>query len=104
MQGTAITTTNSCTVAGGNNYDVTAAGGAYTITLGTTGSPLDGEIISFRTTNALANAITVTNGGTGGGNIGPSSGTMPAGVKGVYDFRWNASGTKWEYAGCKRCA
>lgn len=103
VQGTAITTTNACTVAGGNNYDVTAAS-AYAITLGTGGSPIDGEIISFRTTNSLANAITVTNGGTGGGNIGPSSGTMPASVKGVYDFRWSASGTKWEYAGVKRCS
>jgi hypothetical protein len=101
VQGTAITTTATITVAGGNNYDVTAAGGAYAITLGTT-SAIVGEIITLRTTNALANAVTVTNGGAGGGNIGPASGTMQASVKGVYDFRFD--GTNWVYVGCKHCS
>lgn len=101
VQGTAVTTTATINVSGGNNYDVTAAS-AYTLTLGTSGSPITGEIISLRTTNSLANAITITNGGGGGGNIGPSSGTLPASVKGVYDFRYD--GTNWVYAGMKRCS
>lgn len=98
-EGTAITTTATIAVGSGVNYKVTAAGGAYTITLGTAGSFLVGTIVTLVCTNALANAITVLNGGPAAGNIGPSSGTMPAGTKGAYDYRWN--GTNWEYSAMK---
>lgn len=100
VEGAQITTTATINVSQGNNRTVTAAGGAYAITLGTTGSPFTGEIISLVCSNSLANAVTVTNGGGGGGNIGPSAGTMPSGAKLVCDFVYD--GTDWALAGVKR--
>ena len=102
VEGAQITTTATINVGQGNNRTVTAAGGAYAITLGTTGSPFTGEIISLICSNSLANAVTVTNGGGGGGNIGPSGGTMPSGAKLVCDFVYD--GTDWSLAGVKRLA
>jgi len=102
VEGAQITTTATINVGQGNNRTVTAAGGAYAITLGTTGSPYTGEILSLVCSNSLANAVTVTNGGGGGGNIGPSGGTMPSGAKLVCDFVYD--GTDWALAGVKRLA
>lgn len=99
-QGTAITTTSTVNISNGCKYDVTAAS-AYTITLGTSGSPADGDTVTFRCTNSLANAITVTNGGTGGGNIGISGG-MPAGTKAEYYFYYDGTATAWKYGGRQR--
>ncbi len=101
-QGTAITTTATVNVANGAKYDVSSAGGAYAITLGTSGTPLDGEMVTLRCTAALANAITVTNGGTGGGNLGPS-GVMAAGTKGEYYYYYDGTATAWKYGGYQRC-
>jgi hypothetical protein len=106
VQGTAVTTTATITVAGGNNYVVSSAGGAYTLTIGTGGTPYIGEVITLICAAALANAITVLNGGAGGTNIGPGagadSGKIPAGTKLVCDFRFD--GTNWALAGVKRLA
>lgn len=99
-QGTAVTTTATVNVSGGNDYDVSSAGGAYSLTVGTSGSPYTGEIISLKCPTALANAVTVVNGGAGGGNIGPSGGTIPAGFKGVVDVQFD--GTDWARVGVKR--
>jgi hypothetical protein len=101
-QGTAITTTATINVANGAKYDVSSAGGAYAITLGTSGTPLDGEMVTLRCTAALANAITVTNGGSGGGNLGPS-GVMAAGTKGEYYYYYDGATTAWKYGGYQRC-
>jgi trimeric autotransporter adhesin len=99
-QGTAITTTATITVGNGVNYVVSSAGGAYAITLGTSGTFPIGTIVTLICANALANAITVTNGGPGGTNIGPgASGTLAASIKAAYDFRWD--GTNWSYSACK---
>jgi len=101
VEGAQITTTATINVGQGNNRTVTAAGGAYAITLhASTGSPYTGEVISLVCSNALANAVTVTNGGAGGGNIGPSGGTLPSGAKLVADFKFD--GTNWALAGVKR--
>lgn len=97
-EGAQITTTATINVTQGSNRTVTAAGGAYAITLATTGA-ITGDVLSLICSNALANAITVTNGGGGGGNIGPSAGTMPASAKRVYDYRYD--GTNWAYSGSK---
>jgi hypothetical protein len=101
-QGTAITTTATINVANGVKYDVSSAGGAYAITLGTSGTPVDGETVTLRTTAALANAITVTNGGTGGGNLGPDSGTIPAGMHAEYYYYYDGTATAWKYGSRQR--
>ncbi len=101
-QGTAITTTATINVSSGVKYDVSSAGGAYAITLGTSGTPLDGEMVTLRCTAALANDITVTNGGTGGGNLGPA-GKMAAGTKGEYYYYYDGTATAWKYGGYQRC-
>jgi hypothetical protein len=101
-QGTAVTTTVTLQIGNGSEYDVTAAGGAYAITLGTTGVA-DGDMFILRATNALANAVTITNGGTGGGNLGPS-GVMTSAVKAVYYYYYDGTATAWKYSGRVRCA
>ncbi len=101
-QGTAITTTATIDISAGSKYDVTAAGGAYAITLGTSGSPADGDMVTLRATNALANAVTITNGGTGGGNLGPG-GVMTSGVKAEYYYYYDGTATAWKYGGRQRC-
>lgn len=101
-QGTAITTTATINIANGAKYDVSSAGGAYAITLSTSGSPVDGDTVTLRTTAALANAITVTNGGTGGGNLGPDSGTIPAGMHAEYYYYYDGTATAWKYGGRQR--
>lgn len=101
-QGTAITTTATIDVSAGAKYNVSSAGGAYTITLGTGGSLKDGETVTLRTTAALANAITVANGGTGGGNLGPDSGTIAAGMHAEYYYYYDGTATAWKYGGRQR--
>jgi hypothetical protein len=102
VQGTAVTTTVTLQIGNGSEYDVTAAGGAYAITLGTTGVA-DGDMFILRATNALANAVTITNGGTGGGNLGPS-GVMTSAVKATYYYYYDGTATAWKYSGRVRCA
>ncbi len=94
VEGAVITTTATINVSQGNQRTVTAAGGAYAITLhASTGSPYTGESITLVCATALANAVTVTNGGAGGTNIGFSGGTLPSGFKGAASFYFD--GTNW---------
>lgn len=96
VEGAAVTTTATINVSQGNLRPVSSAGGAYSLTIGTTGSPYTGESITLYSLTALANAITVVNGGAGGGNVGFSAGTIPAGFKG--SATWYYDGTNWALA------
>jgi trimeric autotransporter adhesin len=94
VEGAVVTTTATINVSQGNQRTVSAAGGAYAITLhASTGSPYTGESITLVCSAALGSAVTVTNGGAGGGNIGFSSGTIPSGFKGCVSFYFD--GTNW---------
>jgi hypothetical protein len=97
-EGTALTNADqTLTVAGGNNYvQSTALTVSRTKTLGTTGSPETGEVITIYRSDAAAFTMPIVNGGGGGGTMY----TFPVSVKRVVDFRYD--GTNWVLAGVKR--
>lgn len=98
VEGTALTDANqTLNVSGGNNYvQSTALTASRTKTLGTSGSPETGEIITITRTTTAAFTMPIVNGGGGGGTLY----TFPSGGKRVADFRYD--GTNWVLAGVKR--
>ncbi len=100
VEGTALTDADqTLTVAGGNDYtQSTALTASRTKTLGTTGSPETGEIITIKRFTTAAFTMPVVNGGAGAGTLY----TFPSGGKRVADFRYD--GTNWVFLGAKRLA
>lgn len=86
------------TVAGGNDYTLPAStlSTTRTITLGVTGSPLDGEIIRINRRDTSSNTLVVQD------SASTTLFTFPASTKVIADFRYNASTSLFEYSGCKR--
>lgn len=100
VQGTDLTDADATiNVSQGNNRILRAALTANrTITLGTTGSPETGEIISIGRFSTTAHTVAIVNGGAGAGTLY----TFPVSVKRVADFRYD--GTNWVFVGVKRLA
>lgn len=98
VEGTDLTDANATINVGqGNDRVLRAALTANrTITLGTTGSPETGEVITIKRFSTTAHTVAIVNGGAGGGTLY----TFPVSAKRVADFRYN--GTNWEYVGVKR--
>lgn len=98
VEGTALTDADqTLNVSGGNNYvQSTALTASRTKTLGTSGSPETGEIVTITRTTTAAFTMPVVNGGAGGGTLY----TFPSAGKRVADFRYD--GTNWSLAGVKR--
>ncbi len=98
VEGTGLTNADqTITVAGGNDYtQATALTADRTKTLGTTGSPLTGEVITIKRHVTSAFTMPIVNGGAGAGTIF----TFPASLRGVADFRFD--GTNWEFMGYKK--
>jgi hypothetical protein len=100
VEGTALTDADqTLTVAGGNDYTQnTALTASRTKTLGTTGSPETGEVITIKRFTTAAFTMPIVNGGAGAGTLY----TFPSAGKRVADFRYD--GTNWVLAGVKRLA
>ena len=91
-------------VSGGCLYDLqpgTLSTGR-TLTINTTGTPRNGQVIVVRRFDTSANEYTITNGGTSGGDIfyfyGADGGTAP--VKWQASFRYDATSGNWEFQAC----
>ncbi len=86
------------TVAGGNDYAIPPATltANRAATMGVTGSPFDGEIISVRRRGTEAFTYTLKD------DTGTAIFIMPASTKLAADCRYNATSGHFEYSGCKR--
>lgn len=113
-----VDTINGCTVAApieganigaditvdpsdGNDF-VIDPGWTGTITLGTGSAIYGREIITLKRLVASADAITILNGGPGGGNIGPDGNDFPASVPLVCDYVQDLGSGNWSLAATKR--